>query len=53
VSAPTDFAAVKTGLEKAGLKPEIAELTYKPVNDTLPSAKTPPSCGISSMRWNR
>ena len=34
VSAATDFAAVKAGLEKAGLKPEIAEITYKPVNET-------------------
>src|SRR5262245_59052312 len=34
VSAPADFAAVKAGLETAGLKPEIAELTQKPVNET-------------------
>jgi len=27
--APTEFAAVKAGLEKAGLKPELAEITMK------------------------
>jgi YebC/PmpR family DNA-binding regulatory protein len=30
VCAPADFAAVKEALEKAGLKPELAELTMKP-----------------------
>ncbi len=30
VSAPADFAAVKAALEKAGLKPELAEITMKP-----------------------
>ncbi|CAN0258934.1 unnamed protein product, partial [Phaeothamnion confervicola] len=30
ISAPADFAAVKAGLEKAGLKPEVAEITMKP-----------------------
>jgi YebC/PmpR family DNA-binding regulatory protein len=32
--APNDFAAVKEALEKAGLKPELAEVTMKPVNET-------------------
>jgi transcriptional/translational regulatory protein YebC/TACO1 len=27
--APGEFAAVKSGLEKAGLKPELAEITMK------------------------
>ena len=31
---PHDFHAVKAGLEKAGLKPEVAEVTMKPLNDT-------------------
>src|SRR5574342_496221 len=30
ICAPADFVAVKGGLEKAGLKPEFAELTMKP-----------------------
>src|SRR5713226_7335693 len=30
VCAPADFPAVKTALAKAGLKPELAELTMKP-----------------------
>jgi len=31
--APADFDAVKAALEKAGLKPEIAEVTMKPSNE--------------------
>lgn len=30
ITAPNDFSAVKTALEKAGLKPELAEITMKP-----------------------
>jgi YebC/PmpR family DNA-binding regulatory protein len=30
VCAPGDFAAVKAALDKAGLKPELAEITMKP-----------------------
>jgi YebC/PmpR family DNA-binding regulatory protein len=30
ICAPADFAAVKEALEKAGLKPELAEITMKP-----------------------
>jgi len=30
ISAPADFLAVKAALEKAGLKPELAEITWKP-----------------------
>jgi YebC/PmpR family DNA-binding regulatory protein len=33
ICAPNDFPGVKTGLEKAGLKPEMAEVTMKPVNE--------------------
>jgi YebC/PmpR family DNA-binding regulatory protein len=33
LSAPADFLAVKAALEKAGLKPELAEVTMKPVNE--------------------
>jgi YebC/PmpR family DNA-binding regulatory protein len=34
LSAPNDFHAVKAALEKAGFKPELAEVTMKPVNET-------------------
>jgi YebC/PmpR family DNA-binding regulatory protein len=30
ICAPADFAAVKSALDKAGLKPELAEITMKP-----------------------
>ena len=33
ICAPGDFAAVKAALEKAGLKPELAEITMKPTVD--------------------
>jgi YebC/PmpR family DNA-binding regulatory protein len=33
VCAPMDFAAVKEALEKAGLKPELAEITMKPTTE--------------------
>jgi transcriptional/translational regulatory protein YebC/TACO1 len=36
--APADFHAVKTALDKAGLKAELAEITMKPATETaLPS----------------
>ncbi|MDP2793046.1 MAG: YebC/PmpR family DNA-binding transcriptional regulator [Sulfurisoma sp.] len=34
VTAPNDFLAVKDALEKAGLKPEFAEVTMKPQSET-------------------
>lgn len=34
VCAANDFPAVKSALDKAGLKPEVAEVTMKPLNDT-------------------
>jgi YebC/PmpR family DNA-binding regulatory protein len=34
ITAPNDFLAVKDALEKAGLKPEFAEVTMKPQSDT-------------------
>jgi YebC/PmpR family DNA-binding regulatory protein len=34
LSAPGDFLAVKAALEKAGFKPELAEVTMKPANET-------------------
>lgn len=34
ISAPADFISVKTALEKAGLKPEVAEITMKPSNES-------------------
>jgi YebC/PmpR family DNA-binding regulatory protein len=33
LSAPNDFLAVKAALEKAGLKPELAEVTMKPTSE--------------------
>ncbi|HVJ10095.1 MAG TPA: YebC/PmpR family DNA-binding transcriptional regulator, partial [Burkholderiales bacterium] len=33
VCAPADFSAVKEALEKAGLKPELAEITMKPTTE--------------------
>ncbi len=34
ICAPHDFHAVKSGLEQAGLKAEIADVTLKPLNET-------------------
>ena len=34
ITAPNDFAAVKEALEQAGLKPMLAEVTMKPLNET-------------------
>ena len=34
LSAPNDFHAVKAALEKAGFKPELAEVTMKPASET-------------------
>jgi YebC/PmpR family DNA-binding regulatory protein len=34
LSAPNDFHAVKAALEKAGFKPELAEVTMKPTSET-------------------
>jgi len=39
VCAPTDFHAVKAGLEKAGLKPEVAEVTLKPTAEASPEPR--------------
>jgi len=36
--APADFHAVKASLEKAGLKPELAEVTMKPSAEASPEA---------------
>jgi len=33
VTAPNDFSAVKSALEKAGFKPELAEVTMKPATE--------------------
>ena len=35
VCVPHDFMAVKQALEKSGLKPEFAEVTMKPLNETV------------------
>jgi YebC/PmpR family DNA-binding regulatory protein len=35
VCAPADFTAVKSGFAKAGLKPDLAELTMKPTADNV------------------
>jgi len=34
ISAPGDFASVKTALERAGLRPALAELTMKPSSES-------------------
>ena len=34
ITAPYDFPAVKSALEKAGLKAELAEVTMKPTTET-------------------
>jgi len=39
ICGPGDFEAVKQGLLKAGLKPELAEVTMKPLNATDLSAE--------------
>jgi len=35
ICAPADFEAVRAGLEKAGLKPEVAEVTMKALSETV------------------
>ena len=35
ICAFSDFSAVKQGLEQAGLKPELAEITMKPLSETV------------------
>ena len=38
ICAPADFDAVKAALDKAGLKPELSEITWKPTMEAaLPS----------------
>jgi YebC/PmpR family DNA-binding regulatory protein len=34
ISAPNDFMALQAALEKSGFKPELAEITMKPTNET-------------------
>ena len=35
LTAPADFIAVKTALEKAGFKPALAEVTFKPTSENV------------------
>lgn len=35
ITAPVDFLAVKEAIEKAGFKPEYAEITMKPMTETV------------------
>jgi transcriptional/translational regulatory protein YebC/TACO1 len=35
ICAPADFTAVKNGLAKKGLKPELADITMKPTAENL------------------
>jgi len=37
ICAPLDFDRVKAGLEKAGLKPDAAEVTMKALNEVVPA----------------
>jgi len=39
ICAPGDFAAVKAVLEKAGLRPELAEITMKPAGEVTPAGE--------------
>ena len=39
ICAPEDFSAVKAALEKAGLKPELSEITWKPTTEAALSAE--------------
>ena len=34
ICAPNDFASIKEALDQAGLKPELAEVTMKPLNES-------------------
>jgi len=34
ICSPDDFSAVTAALERAGLKPELSEITWKPTNET-------------------
>jgi transcriptional/translational regulatory protein YebC/TACO1 len=34
ITTPAEFHAVKAALERAGLKPEVAEVTMKPTTET-------------------
>lgn len=38
ICSPDDFGAVTAALEKAGLKPELSEITWKPTNETAMAA---------------
>jgi transcriptional/translational regulatory protein YebC/TACO1 len=35
VSSPADFVAVRNSLAKAGLKPDLAEITWKPAAENV------------------
>ena len=35
ITAPHEFTAVRSAIEKAGFKPELAEVTMKPVNENV------------------
>ena len=47
ICAPADFDAVKDALEKAGLKPELSEITWKPTTDAaLPGDQQGRMCSL-------
>jgi YebC/PmpR family DNA-binding regulatory protein len=35
ITSPNDFSTVRSAIEKAGFKPELAEVTMKPVNEVV------------------
>ena len=35
ITAPSDFESVREALDKSGLKPELAEVTMKPLAETV------------------
>jgi hypothetical protein len=53
ICAPPTFVAVKAGLEKAGLKAEVADITMKPLNETELPATTRRRCRSCSTPSTR
>jgi len=51
VSSPADFVAVRNGLAKAGLKPDLAEITMKPAAENVLKGDEAGGCRSCSRRW--
>ena len=50
VAAPDAFVAVKTAMEAAGLKPDIAEMVYRADNDIAVTGETAQQV-VKLLRW--